>query len=202
MKRVDLLLILGHLGWFVTLALPSTVPVEMRLAPFAAALAMGALVLHRDTGKKFRPCVPDVVIGLVSGLLLAVLTHVGAAFLFSWFPGVEDAVRELYGEASVDNKQGILLLSLLVVVIVSEEIIWRGAVLDRVATRLTMPGAVVVSSGAYAAAAMGLGSPMLGAAAFGMGLVWTVLAAKTGRLMAPVLSHLTWDLVILVIYPL
>jgi len=202
MSRAALALALGHVGWIVLLALPTPWPLEVTLTPYAVAFAALALYLTPGVRALLRPRPADVLWGVGSGVLLAALTHVGGALLFKWSPASEASVRSLYVQASVDNRADLLLLGLVGVVVIAEELIWRGAVYRRLAQRFPGWRAIVLASIFYTSSTLGLLNPMLVAAALMMGLAWTILAARSGRLVAPLLSHLTWDLIILVVYPL
>ncbi len=202
MSRATLALVIGHLGWIALLALPTRWPLEVILAPYAVAFAALAVYLTPGFGALLRPRPSDLLWGIGSGALLGGLTHLGAALLFRWFPAIEASVRALYAQASVDNGTDLLLLGLVGVVVIAEELIWRGAVYRRLARRAPGWGAIALASLAYTSSTLGLLNPMLVAAALMMGLAWTLLAARSGRLVAPLLSHLTWDLIVLVLYPL
>jgi hypothetical protein len=201
-SRGALALAIGHLGWIALLALPTPWPLEVTLAPYAVAFAALALVLTPGVRKLLRPQPSDLLWGLGSGVLLGAVTHIGAALLFRWFPAIEASVRALYVQASVDNRADLILLGLVGVVVIAEEIIWRGAVYRRLAERFPGWRAIVLASLCYTSSTLGLMNPMLVVAALMMGLAWTLLAARSGRLVAPLLSHLTWDLIVLVLYPL
>jgi len=201
-SRGALALAIGHLGWIALLALPSPWPLEVTLAPYAVAFAALALFLTPGASKLLRPEPADVLWGLGSGVLLGALTHAGAALLFRWSPTIEASVRALYVQASVDNRADLLLLGLVALVVIAEELIWRGAVYHRLAERFPGWRAIALATLCYASSTFGLMNPTLVAAALMMGLAWTALAARSGRLVAPLLSHLTWDLLVLVLYPL
>jgi membrane protease YdiL (CAAX protease family) len=61
---------------------------------------------------------------------------------------------------------------------------------------------VVFSAVAYALAHAPIGSPLLVALALVCGLFWSALRAWTGSLVAPLVSHLLWDLLVFSLRPL
>jgi len=201
-SRAALILVIGHLGWIALLAVDTPWPLEVVLAPYAVAFAALAVYLTPGFKALLRPRPSDLLWGIGSGLLLGGLTHLAAALLFRWFPPIEASVRALYVQASVDNRADLLLLGLVGVVVIAEELIWRGAVYRRLAQRYPGWRAIALASLGYTCSTLGLLNPMLALAALMMGLAWTLLAARSGRLVAPLLSHLTWDLIVLVLYPL
>jgi membrane protease YdiL (CAAX protease family) len=70
----------------------------------------------------------------------------------------------------------------------------------RTLSRLT--AVVVLSAVAYAVAHAPIGSPLLVALALLCGLFWSALRAWTGSLVAPLVSHLLWDLLVFSLRPL
>ena len=88
-----------------------------------------------------------------------------------------------------------------VIVIVAEEVIWRGAMLQATRARFGV-GAVVVAAVPYALAQLGAASLWLGVAAFGLGVVWGALAFWRGNLVAPLIAHLLWTPAVLGLWPL
>jgi membrane protease YdiL (CAAX protease family) len=95
-----------------------------------------------------------------------------------------------------------LKLAMMLLVIVGEEGVWRGAVQQRLAGYLGRWPAVAVTAVLYAIAHLPVGSPLLAVVALCCGLYWSHLAAWTGSLLCPLLTHAIWDVAVLVVWPL
>ncbi len=96
----------------------------------------------------------------------------------------------------------LLLIPLVAFIIVSEEAIWRGAVMLPLAAKLGAWKGVVVSAMLFALAHVFLGPPILVFAAFVAGCFWGWLAIKTRGLFAPIVCHLLWDGLVMFVWPL
>lgn len=86
-----------------------------------------------------------------------------------------------------------VLVSALFFVIVSEEVIWRGAVMLPLAARLGIWKGVVLGALIFALAHILLGPPILVLAAFVAACFWGWLTIVTRGLFAPIVCHLIWD---------
>jgi len=91
---------------------------------------------------------------------------------------------------------------LLPLVVLSEELVWRGVVQAALRRRFRPVAAVGLAAGAYAGAHVPIGSPLLVVVAFACGCYWSALRARTDSLVPPLLCHLAWDVAIMVLWPL
>jgi membrane protease YdiL (CAAX protease family) len=130
----------------------------------------------------FRPRVRGLAFGLVAAAAAVVVPYAGFRLLgaqlaapthelYSWFPD-----RDLLHAFVICG------------VVVAEEISWRGFVQSSLDNR------VLLSAFVYATAHVTSGSWLLVALAFTMGVLWSWLRKATGGLVAPLLSHLAFDL--------
>lgn len=97
----------------------------------------------------------------------------------------------------------VLLTGALCLIVVAEELVWRGYVLNELTERLGKRRGWIATAGLYAAAALptlytlrvpGAGpNPLLVLAALGCGILWTFLAARFERLLPSVVSHLAFS---------
>ncbi|MBK8172028.1 MAG: CPBP family intramembrane metalloprotease [Sandaracinaceae bacterium] len=85
---------------------------------------------------------------------------------------------------------------------IAEEIVWRSVVQDALVNRIGLRWGVVVAAVLYAVSLAPLGSPVLILVALLCGLTWSVLRATTASLLAPIVAHLVWDLMVLFLVPL
>jgi membrane protease YdiL (CAAX protease family) len=96
----------------------------------------------------------------------------------------------------------VFLTTALVVIVIAEELVWRGLVLDELNERFGPRRGWVMAAGLYALAAaptvyslrdpVAGPNPLLVSAAFGCGLVWTFLAGRFGRLLPSIVAHLVF----------
>jgi membrane protease YdiL (CAAX protease family) len=95
----------------------------------------------------------------------------------------------------------------LVPVILGEELVWRGVVQGALARQVgarQVGGerwAILLGTLLYALAHAPLGSPVLVATAFSCGLAWSGLRHVTAGLVAPLVAHLIWDEMVLLVVP-
>jgi membrane protease YdiL (CAAX protease family) len=99
-------------------------------------------------------------------------------------------------------QHSVFLTSALVVIVIAEELIWRGLVLDELNARFGPRTGWVIAAALYAFAAVPTvyslrdpfagPNPLLVIAAFGCGLVWTFLAGRFERLLPSIVSHLVF----------
>jgi membrane protease YdiL (CAAX protease family) len=173
-----------------------------------AALAVFAIERMRRRGTLMERLTPrggDISIGAITAILLLVA---------SW------AVRSKLAPAGTPRQGWLLLLFLqigdpeaiqrsivlttvLCLIALAEEIIWRGYVLDELSDRFGQRRGWILTAVLYAAAALptlftlsvpGAGpNPLLVFAAFGCGIVWSFLAGRFGRLLPSAVSHVAFS---------
>lgn len=163
----------------------------------AAVWALGAFLsgpLHlgciRWRGRNQRP----VLTGLGVGLLLG-LVFLAGGLVVREIPPVAEAITRVLEYTNHGN------LTLLVVITlvngVAEELFFRGALY----TALGAFHPVVISTLLYAVATSASGNPMLGFAAVILGTVCAWERRATGGVLAPVLTHLVWGLLMVTALP-
>ena len=164
-----------------------------RVAPAGAVVgAYGAVAERHRLGGLLDPTVGDVAVGIASAAVLwAVFAAVRNALprLAPALAAQVDALYELRARARADA-----LPAVLVVVAVGEELFWRGFVQHRAGFAVALAGYVVVLVWERKLALL--------AAAAAAGAWWGALAAWTGTLVAPIVSHVLWDLAVMVYLPL
>lgn len=168
----------------------------------SAAIVVGGLVLildRADTLRRLRPTWKHVALGCAAGLVMVAATRVLFPLVLSQAPAVELLTAALY---LAFGKVTLLKLAVMVLVIGCEEIVWRGAIQTSVERYVRPERAFVVAALAYAAAHVPVGSPLLAVVALCCGLFWGALAAWSRSLVPSLISHLIWDLAVLVFWPL
>jgi membrane protease YdiL (CAAX protease family) len=83
-----------------------------------------------------------------------------------------------------------------------EEIFWRGYVQRRFGEKWNGRSAFIITSLLYTAVHLPTGNPVLIAAALTCGLFWGAVYWATGNLLSVVISHMLWDPLIFVIWPI
>jgi len=163
----------------------------------AAVWTLGAFVsgpLHlgciRWHGRNQRP----VLTGLGIGLLLGGVFLVGGLVVRE-IPPVAERITRVLDYTNHGN------LTLLVVITLvngfAEELFFRGALY----TALGVFHPVLISTLLYAAATSASGNPMLGFAAIILGTVCAWERRATGGVLAPVLTHVVWGLIMVLALP-
>ncbi|MFT4289271.1 lysostaphin resistance A-like protein [Nocardioides sp.] len=130
--------------------------------------------------------------GLLAGTGLGAVYCLGAA-VAQEIPLVADSIEAVIGRVEPDVFAPVLVTAL--VVGASEEVIFRGAVVD------WLPRPVIASTVCYAAVTAATGSLALVLASVPLGLVAALLRVRTGRVASAVACHASWTMVTLLILP-
>jgi CAAX protease family protein len=141
-------------------------------------------------GRNQRPVITGTTIGLL----------IGGVFVLGGLIAREiPAVSALITRVLLFAHQGSFLLIVVITVIngVAEEIFFRGALY----TALGRYHPVVISTVLYTCATMASGNPMLGFAAIVLGAVCALERRASGGVLAPVLTHFVWGLIMVLVLP-
>ena len=142
-------------------------------------------------GQRRRP----VLSAIIAGAALAAMFIVGA-LVVRHIPALSGRVERVLDYASEGSWPIVLLLTLANGI--AEEVFFRGAVQPALPERARLPGSVLI----YAAITMATGNLMLGFAAVLLGALVGLQRRATGGVLAPVLTHVTWSLLMLVALPI
>ncbi len=156
-------------------------------------LLSGPVPLGWETraGQRRRP----VLSAIIAGAALAAVFVVGAVIV-KHIPALSERVERVLDYASEGSWPIVLLLT--VASGVAEEVFFRGAVQPALPERNRLPATVLI----YAATTMATGNLMLGFAAVLLGAVVGLQRKATGGVLAPVLTHVTWSVLMFVGLPL
>jgi membrane protease YdiL (CAAX protease family) len=141
-------------------------------------------------GRNQRPVISGTVIGLA----------LGAVFVLGGLIAREiPLVSELITRVLQYTDQGSWRLTMTVALLggIAEELFYRGALY----TALGRYHPALVSTIVYVAATLASGNPMLGFAAIILGTVCALERRATGGVLAPILTHFVWTLVVLLALP-
>jgi len=190
--------VLAHFGTWTPFAFVGVLLVALAVQSSAVPLA------------QFSPSRHAVLIGVGAGVSMVLLTHLAYSWLSAAFPGLRSGTLELLSLLNVVGFSPSTRAALIVVIASCEEVLFRGLLpgSNRAAQQgLSWPlapefGAIVGCSVAYALTTVPLGSPLLVLCALVCGIVWSILRVATGSLLVPILTHVLWDLGVLLIWPL
>lgn len=173
--------------------------------PFAVAgptLAALALLCDAETRALLRPSLGKVAAGLLAGAIMVAGTHAAFEALAAIAPDVRASARTLYALLGVVNVSPAERACMIAVIASSEEIVFRGAIAGAIARPQVVALRVVGLAAGYASAMATLGSPLLVGCAFVCGIVWGAVRVVTRSLLAPIVTHVVWDLGVLILWPL
>ena len=155
------------------------------------AFASGPLHLGRimhQSGPR-RPVLAPILVGLALAGVFAV-----GGLLVRQVPALDEQVRNVLVHAD----QGVTLVLVLITALngVAEELFFRGAAYAAT-TRYPVP----VTTVAYTAVTLATGNVMLAFAAAILGAVVGLERRASGGILAPILTHVTWSLAMLLALP-
>ncbi|MBS4217946.1 CPBP family intramembrane metalloprotease [Bacillus sp. FJAT-49711] len=141
-----------------------------------------------------------ISIGVLSGIALFLLFAAGD-WIISYFPKTFSIqVSKLYTRFSLEWIWHYFVLFF--IIIPGEEIFWRGFILKRLMRKMRIGNAILASALFNAIAFSLSGYFILIIAAFISGLVWGILYAWKRSMPLLIVSHLVFDLLLLIIFPL
>lgn len=177
-----------------------------------------------------RSLTRGLALGLVTGAVTAAATYLLYPVVVAaapWLAAQADALYDAFRAPSA-----LVVALALVPIVVGEELVWRGVVQGAVArrhearrtearrtearqteawpTEARRTGAwpigawrtAVLTAALYALAGAAVGSTLLVLVSFGLGLVWSLVRGWSGSLVAPIVAHVTWNVVVLIWLPL
>ncbi len=146
-----------------------------------------------------RPHVGHLALGIAVGLATTVLTYPIFDLAVTWLPQLQPMVRELYQDAAVGSLAG--RLAWVTVIIVAEELLFRGLVPELLRRRMSATTAIYGAIVVYAASTLGSASIIVFAMALVMGAIWTIMRVKTDSLVPGLVAHLVWTPSVIVVWP-
>ena len=173
---------------------PAFYPLTLGLAALwvAGGFASGPLHLGWEDAKRGmrRPILLPVLLGLAAGGVFVV-----GALLVRDIGPVHRLVNSVLAHAKFGSTPVVLIITLLNGV--AEEVFFRGALFAAIGRRRP----VLISTGVYTLATLATGNFMLVFAALGLGLVLGLERRATGGILAPMLTHVTWSVVMFFALP-
>ncbi|MGI8882027.1 MAG: CPBP family intramembrane glutamic endopeptidase [Jatrophihabitans sp.] len=164
----------------------------LALVWIAGGLASGPLHLGSIEwrGALRRPIITPVLIGLIAAAVFVL----GALVVREIGP-LRDYTENILAHA----REGFLPLVALATIVngIAEEVFFRGALFAAIGRRYPVP----ISTAVYAVATLATGNPMLVFAALTLGVVLGLQRRASGGILAPMLTHVTWSVLMLLVLP-
>lgn len=162
-----------------------------------AGLAIGAYTLavqHARVADLLRPNLVDLALGVAGAATLYGVFWAGNAVLRRRLPAIARQIDDLYTVRSVRRRTDRLPIPVVLVIVgTCEELFWRGLVQAR--------AGFLVALACYAAVHVWERRAVLVLAAVTGGAFWGALFAMRGTLVAPIVSHVLWDLAVVIWFP-
>lgn len=192
---------LATAGFACALALRERVDPWLTTAAVGVACAgLAAWALGPRLHLLLTTTAPSAALAIGLGVLLVVATHLAYRGLATVAPALAHEVRMLYGSISAPYGR-VALAGLTLVVVLAEELVWRGAALELVRDEPRRKAAAV-SVLLYTLPQVLAGAWLLVAAAAALGTLFAAQRLMTGRLTDSFLTHGVWSVCIFVVYPL
>lgn len=171
------------------------------LGPYAAVVVLvGSLVGRPRPVALLAPSLRAVLWGVGCGALMIAATYPIYAAASAHFPALAPIVRSLY--AATETSSLVVAMAWVSVIVLAEELLWRGVGMFELERQLGVYGASVVSVSSYALAQLGTGSWVVGLVALVCGALWTLERVCTGSALAALITHWLWTSVVIVLCPL
>jgi membrane protease YdiL (CAAX protease family) len=201
-RRIVVLFALTHLAWVGAWRMAGTLGVWLSLGTVAFVLGAAALWwTPASTRALLRPTPAAIGLGLLSGAVLAGLSHLLYPPIAEVMPSLRPQVETLYGQLHA-GPGPVGALPVFITIIVAEELLWRGAFFALAERKMPRWAAAAAVTVPYALAQGGQGTLLLVGVALAVGLVFALVRLLSKELWAPILCHLLWDLVVMVWLPL
>ncbi|MBN8207795.1 CPBP family intramembrane metalloprotease [Bacillus sp. NTK071] len=156
------------------------------------SITTGSLVFKKIT-------LVDAYYIVVSAVSLYIISYIGIQIIQWITPSLFEDMEQFY--KIVQPIKAWHYVSLVLIVIPGEEIYWRGYIQQQF-KRYKKGNTIIIATLLYAIAHLYSGAPLLIVAALVGGVVWGWIYEKRGNFWVPLLSHILFDLLILVFIPL
>jgi membrane protease YdiL (CAAX protease family) len=189
-----------------TVAFAATLVLRDRVDPWrstAVAAVLGIALSAWALGPRLWPLLAVTRRGVASsvalGAALVAATHAAFQLTRVVSPGLAATVHGLYASIAVGASRPALAL-LTAVIVIGEELIWRGVAVDLVRGRRRVVSAAA-SVALYVLPQLPGHVPVLIAAAAGLGAVFAAQRIVTGRVTDAIVTHAIWSIAVFVVIP-
>jgi membrane protease YdiL (CAAX protease family) len=200
-SRLPILMVGLISGWCLLLSrFGSGSNIYIVMGPFALTVLLVVAALSGNALRRWlRPTPLAVLSGLGVGAGMTLVTYPLYGVMRSIVPELDTEVAVLYSAAHQTSLAQALPWTL--AIIVAEELLWRGALLEVLAGRVSPPIALAISVATYAAAQFGSRSWVVFVLALVCGSLWTAQRHLTRSLLSPLIAHLIWTPIVILLYP-
>lgn len=201
LRPVYLSLAAAFVLWYFTFAYPAG-NFWLKLTLSASLLAaVGLIAGRREMKALFAFKARHLWVGVGSALVLYGIFWAGNALATLLFPFAPGQIASVYATRS--QLDAVLIgFALVLVMGPAEEIYWHGFVQRCLVGRYGPWTGVLVTAAVYALVHAVSLNPMLVLAAGVCGLYWGLLYQREQNLVALIISHSLWDLLIFVLFPM
>ncbi|EUJ46054.1 CPBP family intramembrane glutamic endopeptidase [Paenilisteria rocourtiae] len=166
----------------------------------ASMLFLISWVVLNDELKKQFSILKSIIPGIFSGIILYILFYIGA-LLLKFIPGNFDALVAK-GYTKYEPESLLIWLLLVVAIVPGEEIFWRGFVLKRLEHELVPWVAVLIMATLNGAFMLFSGNFVIALAATLASIYWGFIYIRRPSLSLLIVSHWTFNLLLLLILPI
>lgn len=200
MRKLIFTLIAAFVLWYVMFVIrPFNFWLMMGVA--TTLLSLFAVLFGRPLFDKGDFCLKHILIGIASAIFLYAIFWVGNQMLAMILPTRAENLSAIY--ANKDSLSPIIVGMLLFFPIgFGEELFWRGYVQRQFALKYGKWIGLGVATLIYVLVHVATGNPVLLLAALFCGLFWGGLYLRTGSLTTVIVSHMIWDPMIFVVWPI
>ena len=173
---------------------------DVRLGIAAVAIGLGAVSIAVDPAffkRMLTPSIAHVFLGLAAAVVMVVATYGLYPIIAHAIPYVALSTRHLYVDFARIPHPSILILLFAGLIVIGEEVLWRGVVQEAAQSVIKRWWAIPVSALIYGLSHALIGSPLLTVVAVICGVFWSFLRARSGSLLPALIAHLVWDITIL-----
>jgi uncharacterized protein len=170
------------------------------IGPYACGVSATLIALRaRALRVWLRPSARAIAIGVVVGVGMTLLTYPTFRLAAALWPDLRVSVHGLYAGASSTTPP--TAVAWLVAIVLAEELLFRGVLPDLLQSWLAEGSAYLLCWIVYGLAQYGPGSLIVVLMAVVCGAVWTLQRRYTASLWSPLIAHLIWTPVVIVLYP-
>lgn len=170
------------------------------MGPYALTVVATVWLLRgRKLHDWFAPTRLAIVSGLLVGVVMTLATYPAFRLAVLWMPWLDAQVQGLYSASRTTTLPA--AMAWVSVIIVAEELLWRGLLLEVLDRRVPRGLDVLLSVLTYSLAQLGSGSWVVFALAAVCGSLWSVQRRLTGSLLSPLISHMIWTQTVILLWP-
>lgn len=189
--------LLAVLGWAAALSQygePNMYPLLGGYAALVSAVILGTDATTRSLLVFDRRSVGS---GLAVAAVMVAGTHLSFALATALHPEIAADVQGDYAATDIAGNWSVVPMVMMIVI--AEELLWRGALMEHLGRTTTQKAALSVAL--YVAVQVVTGTWVIVALALVCGVLWTAQRLWARSLVSPLVTHLIWTPTVMVIWP-